>query len=103
MLELIKKTNINFISKRYYAFGFSGLLVVLGIIAFVAIVFGKGKLGIDFSGGTMVQGNFEQAISTADLRSAMSRNGYADAEIQDLQREVPNSFLIRVKSTAETG
>lgn len=103
MLELIKKTNIDFIGKRYYAFGLSGLLVVLGIVALLAVVFGKGKLGIDFSGGTMIQGNFEQTISISDLRAAMSRNGYTDAEIQELQREIHNSFLIRVKATTETG
>jgi len=103
MLELIKKTNIDFIGKRYYAFGLSGLLVVLGMVAFLAVVFGKGKLGIDFSGGTMIQGNFQQNILVADLRSALSRNDYSDAEIQELHREIPNSFLIRVKATAETG
>src|SRR4030067_1104893 len=103
MLELIKKTSIDFIGKRYYAFGLSGILVLLGIIAFVTVVLGKAKLGIDFSGGTMIQGNFEQHISISDLRAAMSRNGYTDAEIQELQREIPNSFLIRVKATSGTG
>ncbi|EQB62767.1 MAG: Protein translocase subunit SecF [candidate division Zixibacteria bacterium RBG-1] len=103
MLELIKKTSIDFIGKRYYAFGLSGILVLLGIIAFVTVVLGKAKLGIDFSGGTMIQGNFAQPISISDLRAAMSRNGYTDAEIQELQREIPNSFLIRVKATSGTG
>ena len=103
MLELIKKTNIDFIGKRYFAFGLSGILTLLGIIAFVTVVLGKANLGIDFSGGTMIQGNFAQTISISDLRSAMSRNGYTDAEIQELQREIPNSFLIRVKATSGTG
>ena len=103
MLELIKKTNIDFIGKRKFAFGLSGMLVLLGIVAFVMVVMGKARLGIDFSGGTMIQGNFSQAVSISDLRSAMSRNGYGEAEIQELHREIPNSFLIRVKATAETG
>lgn len=103
MLELIKKTNIDFIGKRYFAFGLSGILVLLGIVAFVMVIMGKAKLGIDFSGGTMIQGNFTQTVSIADLRSAMSRNGYTDAEIQELHREIPNSFLIRVKATTGTG
>jgi len=79
------------------------MLVLLGIVAFVMVVMGKARLGIDFSGGTMIQGNFSQAVSISDLRSAMSRNGYGEAEIQELHREIPNSFLIRVKATAETG
>ena len=103
MFELIKKTNIDFIGKRKFAFGLSGMLVLLGIVAFVMVVMGKARLGIDFSGGTMIQGNFSQAVSISDLRSAMSRNGYGEAEIQELHREIPNSFLIRVKATAETG
>lgn len=103
MLELIKKTNINFMGKRYAGFIVSGIMLVIGIVAFIAIIAGKGKLGIDFTGGTMIQGNFEKAVSISDLRSAMSRNGYPEAEIQELHREVHNSFLIRVKGTAETG
>lgn len=103
MLELIKKTNINFMGKRYAGFILSGAMLVIGIVAFIAIIAGRGKLGIDFTGGTMIQGNFAQAVSISDLRSAMSENGFPEAEIRELQREVSHSFVIRVKGTAETG
>jgi len=104
MMEILKKTNINFVGKRYYAFAFSGILMILGIIAFVFILMGKANLGIDFAGGTMIQGSFEKSMRIGQIRDALSRNGYGDADITELKaREVPYFFMIRLKSTAETG
>src|SRR4030065_1053715 len=103
MLQILGKTNLNFIGKRYYAFAFSGILMLIGIIAFVSLLFGKAKLGIDFSGGTLIEGYFANQVEISRLRTVMSGNGYADAVIQELQREISNSFVIRVKATAETG
>lgn len=103
-MEILKKTNINFVGMRYYAFLFSGILVTLGIIAFVFIFMGKANLGIDFAGGTMIQGSFEKPMSIGQIRNALGRNGYGDAEITELKaREVPYFFMIRLRGTAETG
>jgi len=101
MLQILKKTNIDFLGKRYYAFAISGILVILGFAAFVAIFLGKADLGIDFAGGTMLQGYFEKEVTIGELRAALSRNGYDDAFIQSLHRENPNYFLIRVKATTD--
>jgi preprotein translocase subunit SecF len=101
MLQILKKTNIDFIGKRYYAFAISGILLILGLAAFVAIFLGKADLGIDFAGGTMLQGYFEKEVRIGELRAALSRNGYDDAFIQSLHREEPNYFLIRVKVTTD--
>jgi preprotein translocase subunit SecF len=57
-------------------------------------------MGIDFAGGTMLQGNFENPISISDLRGAITGNGFPEASIQELERHnVPNSYIIRVKET----
>jgi len=101
MFQILKKTNIDFVGKRYYAFGFSAVLVVLGIVAFVALFMGKANLGIDFGGGTLLQGYFDKPVDIGNLRSAMSREGYPDAFIQSLTREKPNFFVIRVKAGTE--
>jgi preprotein translocase subunit SecF len=101
MLQILRKTNIDFIGRRYYAFAISGILLILGLAAFVAIFLGKADLGIDFAGGTMLQGYFEKEVKIGELRAALSRNGYDKAFIQSLHRENPNYFLIRVKVTTD--
>ncbi len=104
MLEILKKTNVNFVGMRYYAFIFSAVLVTLGIIAFVFMFLGRANLGIDFAGGTMIQGSFEKAVTISQVREALRRGGYGDAEISELKaREVPYFFMIRLKSKAEAG
>lgn len=105
MFQILPKTNINFIGRRNYAFLFSGILMTIGIIAFVAILIGKADMGLDFSGGTMIQGNFEKHVTVAQLRQALAATGHGDAEIQELVGHIkPNSFLVRVKaSLAELG
>jgi preprotein translocase subunit SecF len=101
MFEILKKTNIDFMGKRYYAFVVSGILVIFGIVAFLAIFLGKADLGIDFAGGTMIQGSFAKPVTIGELRSALSATGYGDAEIQSLRRDIANSYLIRVKTTTD--
>ena len=97
MLEILGKTNIDFMGKRRYAFLFSGVMVVLGIIALIQIARGQANLGIDFAGGTAVQLKFDQSIRIEDARKALESNGLADAELQEFGQE--NKLLIRVKAS----
>jgi preprotein translocase subunit SecF len=100
MLRIIKETNIKFIDHRRKAFIFSAILLLIGLAAFVMIMMDKANMGIDFAGGSMLQGNFEQAINIADLRDAVVSGGFPEASIQELERHnVENSFIIRVKET----
>ena len=56
-------------------------------------------MGIQFVGGTLVEGYFENTVQTSDLRSALASGGYPDAEIQHLSGTGnDNTFLIRIKS-----
>jgi preprotein translocase SecF subunit len=79
------------------AFVFSALLIALGITAFVMITMGKANLGIDFSGGVMLQGHFEQPVGIGDLRGNITAQ-YPEAQITELRDfEAPNAFIIKVK------
>jgi preprotein translocase subunit SecF len=95
MIELIKKTNIDFLGKRYIAFAFSGILSLLGLWAVVSIYTGGANLGIDFAGGSSVQLKFENSIPLHDIRKAFEEKGIKDFDLQDLPTE--NKILIRMK------
>ncbi len=102
MFRIIGKTEIDFIGARRISFVISGVLVALGLYAFTMVALNKANMGIDFSGGTMIQGNFEKDVTIDKLRSVIDNAGFSGATIQQLQgRETPNTFLIRIKQTDE--
>ncbi len=96
MLEIVRKTNIDFMGKRRIAFGVSSLLVLVGLIALVQIGRGSANLGIDFAGGTAVQLKFDQAIGIEQARQALGKHGLSDAELQEFTKD--NTLLIRMKT-----
>lgn len=103
MFKIIGKTNIDFIGKRKISFVLSAILVLMGLTAFVNILMGTATMGIDFTGGTMIQGNFQNPVAIEDLRDALTSNGFPEATIQALNIEgIENSYLIRVKTLAES-
>jgi preprotein translocase subunit SecF len=97
MLEILGKTNIDFMGKRKFSFLFSGIMVLLGLIALVQITRGAANLGIDFAGGTAVQLKFEQPVRIDEARKALETNGLGDAELQEFGQD--NKLLIRVKAS----
>lgn len=97
MFRLIGKTNINFLGIRKVAYMVSAVSVAIGIFGLVMILTGKANLGIDFAGGVMVTGHFDQPVAIEDLRTAVTQE-FDDAEITDLKDfEQPNAFIIKTK------
>ncbi|MBF0343750.1 MAG: protein translocase subunit SecF [Nitrospirae bacterium] len=99
MIELIKKSNYDFMGKRHIAFAVSGILSLLGILAIVAIGRGTANLGIDFAGGTAVQLKFEKPVNLHQVREAVGASGIKDAELQDMPTE--RKVLIIIKKQDE--
>ncbi|HXF93838.1 MAG TPA: protein translocase subunit SecF [Nitrospiraceae bacterium] len=97
MFEILGKTNIDFMGKRRIAFMFSGIMVLLGLVAVIQIGRGAANLGIDFAGGTAVQLKFDQPIRIDQARKALEAHGLGDAELQEFVQE--NKLLIRVKTS----
>ena len=97
MIEIIKNTKIDFMSKRFIALGISTLLTILGLIAAVQVARGTANLGIDFAGGTSVQIKFNSSTNLHDVRKALEDGGIRDADLQDLPTE--NKVLIRIKKS----
>jgi preprotein translocase subunit SecF len=95
VIEILGKTNIDFIGRRKYAFILSGILAFMGLLAVFQIIRGEANLGIDFAGGTAVQLKFDQPIRIDEARRLLDSKGFVDSELQEFTRD--NKLLIRVK------
>ncbi len=93
MLKLLPKTNIDFLKYRKVYYTLFALVLIGGVICF----FTKGfNMGIDFTGGTMVQVKFDAPVEMSAIREALSATG-AESELQSFG---DHSFAISEKSTS---
>lgn len=97
MIEIVGKTNIDFMGKRTLAFACSGILILLGLVALVQIARGVANLSIDFSGGASVQVKFDKPVEIDAVRLALETNGLHQAELQEFVGT--NKILVRVKTS----
>ena len=68
-MQIFHNPNYNFIRWRWHAIALSLAIIIAG----AAVVATRGlSLGIDFSGGTLVTVQFEQAVTEDQVRSAVS-------------------------------
>ncbi|WP_027856826.1 protein translocase subunit SecF [Marinobacterium jannaschii] len=67
------------------------LLVSIGSLAFNGL-----KLGLDFTGGSLVEVGYEQAVELEDIRDKLKGSGYNDAVVQTFGS--PTDILIRLGS-----
>jgi len=93
-MELLGKTNIDFIGKRNISFVISAIISIIGIIGIIQISRGEANMGIDFSGGTSMQLKFTKPLPIADARAALHKNGIAKAELQEIKDG--NKLLIKI-------
>ncbi len=93
--QLLPKTHFNFIGARKTFFVISGIIMLACIISLCT----KGlNLGIDFTGGTMVQVQFTGDTSIGTLRNALQKANIG-ADIQTYVGK--NAFAIKVKGRQE--
>ena len=71
-------SNINFLGLRKVSLTISALLVALSIFA----IFAKGlNYGLDFTGGVLIEVQYDQPVEIGDVREALAAGGYGDAQV----------------------
>ncbi|MCK5189347.1 MAG: protein translocase subunit SecF, partial [Methylococcales bacterium] len=86
------KKEIDFLGKRKIALIISSLLIIGSIIS---LSVNGLKLGIDFTGGTLVEVGYKQAADLPILRNSLSDAGFGDATVQNFG--TAKDVLIRIK------
>jgi preprotein translocase subunit SecF len=98
MLQILHKTNIDFMGWKSVSFTFSSILIILGLVALVQIGRGKANLGIDFIGGTTVQLGFKEYIPIDKARAALEKSGFQGATIQEVGGG-GNKIMVRLRES----
>lgn len=98
MFKIFKSAStINFMKWRKVAMIFSALMM----LASVGFVSTKGlNLGLDFTGGTVIEVGFSQEANLKNVRETLSGNGFDDAIVQSFGS--PRDVLIRLAPRNDT-
>jgi len=96
MKILKSKQNVDFMGKRQIALVFSLVLITIAIGSIVA----RGlSLGIDFTGGTLIEVGYSEPADLESVRKALVDSGHGDSSVQ--QFGTPRDILIRLASSAD--
>ncbi len=96
-MRIFQKTNFNFIRYRKIAYGFSIILLVVGMVSLAV----KGlNYGIDFRGGSEVVIRFEKNVDVGQIRSVLDAAGVSGTL---KQYGMDRSFLFSTVFQGDTG
>ena len=98
-MQFIKKPNLDYMKLRKFAFGLSGALALLGIVAFGGILLGKANMGVDFSGGSLLQYKADQSFTMSEVRSAIDKSHLEGVDLQKVENE--GRLMVKIKKSSK--
>ena len=98
-LQFIKTPKFDYMQLKKITFLVSAVLVFIGIISFVQILRGQANLGVDFTGGTLIQYKAEQSFTLQEVRKVLGENGLDNVSLQQVENE--NRLIVRLKKSTE--
>ncbi len=94
---IAKKPNLDYLQIKNITYAFSAVMVIIGFVAFIQIARGHANLGVDFSGGSLLQYKADQDFTMAEVRNAFSKNEMQDINLQEVENE--HRLIIKVKKS----
>ncbi|MBI4357365.1 MAG: protein translocase subunit SecF [Gammaproteobacteria bacterium] len=91
----MNRFNINFIGKRKVSAMLSGVLVLGAVVSLI----GQGlNLGLDYTGGLLIEFRFEHPVVQSEIRTLLNQSDFEDAVLQ--QYGTDKEILIRIPTRA---
>ncbi len=95
-MEIFKQISVNWLSKKWWFFGFSWLLILLGVIGYVT---SRGlTYGIDFTGGTIIYLKFKQTPNLDLIRQSLKPEAVTPPLIQRYGPSAENTVQVRMQT-----
>ena len=91
-LKALNIPTIDFVGKRMYAIIFSTVLIALSLFSLATNGL---KLGIDFTGGTLIEVGYQQSADLSEVRATLAESGFNGANVQYFGST--NEVLIRLE------
>ena len=86
------KPHFDFMGKRWVGFAFSIALTLISL----GLLFTKGlNLGIDFTGGILMEIHTEKPLELGSLRDTLGKQGFGEISLQNTG--TPNDIMIRIQ------
>src|SRR5437660_12498722 len=92
MLQIFHNTNFDFMGRRKIAYIFSSFMILVSAVSL--IMHGGPRLGIDFTGGVMMQVRFAHTVPMDEVRRAIDEAGFSGTELQSVTGT--NDIMIRI-------
>jgi preprotein translocase subunit SecF len=114
MIEIFRNTNYDFLGKKWLCIGLSCLLLLLGVasIAWRAVDGNPSShpfnMGVDFTGGTIVNAKFNKKPDPGVIRAAIEKQGIDGSKItiqpvgEEIGQAPKNEVLIRLPNIPVT-
>jgi SecD/SecF fusion protein len=96
-LLISKKPNFDYLKIKNITYAISAVMVTVGIIAFIQISRGQANLGVDFSGGSLLQYKASEDFTMEEVRKAFSNNEMEEINIQEVENE--HRLMVKVKKS----
>jgi len=90
-VQILTDTKIEFMAQRKIAMMFSAVLI---IISLTSLIFKGMEFGLDFTGGTLLEVEYPQAVELAPIRSALEASKFEGPVVQHFGSA--NEVLVRV-------
>ncbi|WP_108445448.1 protein translocase subunit SecF [Halomonas denitrificans] len=97
-MKSLTQRQFDFMGKRRIAFGISVAMLLVSVVAMLTLGL---NLGLDFTGGTLVEVRFSSAPALETVRQTLEATGFQDVSVQTFGAST--EVLIRLQQAFEAG